>query len=106
MVRLNKVQLNDLIENVKANNGDPSKLEGLLREVEEEEEASNPSRAKKEKLGLKVGKAELDAKLEEAKEEAEKTEGECMICQRGPTTLYAGTCDDCFREWILATMTE
>jgi len=41
-IRLNKNQLQDLIEIMKANNGDPSELEGLLREVEAEERQTRP----------------------------------------------------------------
>jgi len=41
-MRLNKVQLNELIENVRANSGDTSLLDGLLSEVEEEERTARP----------------------------------------------------------------
>ena len=59
-IRLNKVQLNDLIENVKANNGDPSELEGLLREVEEEEgqTRSGPPRARSRRSRMDIEEEE------------------------------------------------
>lgn len=107
-VRLSRAGLNGLIDNVRASGGDPSELLGLLAEIEAEEAVEetshNPIRAEKKKLPLKVGAAELDARIEEAREEVEQTEGECMICQKGPVTLYAGTCEDCFREWMLSVM--
>ena len=41
-IRLNKGQLNDLIENAKANGGNSEELEGLLAEVEAEERQTRP----------------------------------------------------------------
>jgi len=41
-IRLNKGQLNDLIENAKANGGNSEELEGLLAEVEAEEGQTRP----------------------------------------------------------------
>ena len=41
-LRLDKGQLNDLIENTKANGGNSEELEGLLSEVEAEERQTKP----------------------------------------------------------------
>uniref|UniRef100_A0A6H1Z759 Uncharacterized protein n=1 Tax=viral metagenome TaxID=1070528 RepID=A0A6H1Z759_9ZZZZ len=50
-LRLDKGQLNDLIENVKANGGNSEELEGLLSEVEAEERQTKPGPPRATKRG-------------------------------------------------------
>jgi len=59
-VRLNKVQLNELIESVRANGGDTSELEGLLREVEAEERQTRPGppRTRSRRLRMDIDEEE------------------------------------------------
>lgn len=105
-MKLDKNQLKNLIDDTKAGGGNTDDLEGLLAEVEEEEGRSNPHPVVKGRDDrLAAAGEDLDAKLEEKREQAEKSEGECMICHEGPRTLYAGTCDSCFRDWMLSVLT-
>jgi len=64
-VRLNKVQLNDLIENTKANGGNSEELEGLLSEVEAEE---RPARPGQPRARSRRPRADLDEEEETTEE--------------------------------------
>lgn len=94
-VRMTRGELADLIDQVKANGGNAEDLEGLLAEVTHSK--PGPPRAKAE---------DVEARLEDLREQAEVSQGECMICHQGPAKLYAGTCDPCFTSWMLSVITE
>jgi len=104
-VRLSKKELIDLIESTEAAGCDTVCLRGLLAEVEEEERLKKAAR-----LGVPL-KAKPEEMTTEERIEALRqqstieygTDLECMMCHDKFDHLISGTCEVCFREWMLGT---
>ncbi len=107
-VRLSKKELIDLIESTEAASCDTACLRGLLAEVEEEEQRRQPARrgvppkATPEEMTIEDYLAEKRAETEIE----HGTDLECMICHDKFDHLLNGTCETCFREWMLSTKTK
>ena len=105
VVRLSKKELIDLIENTEATGCDVACLRGLLAEVEEEEELRKPER-RGVPLGARPEEMTIEDYLAEKRAETEIEHGtdlECMMCHQKFDHLLCGTCEVCFREWMLST---
>jgi len=103
IVRLSKKDLIDLIESTEAAGCDTDCLRGLLGEVEEEERRRQPARL--EVLPkVRLGEMPTEEHLEELRQQSYIEQGkdlECMICHDKFDHLLSGTCEACFREWLL-----
>ena len=103
-VRLTKKELLDLIESTEAAGCDTACLRGLLGEVEEEEKLRKPERlgippkARPEEMTIEDYLAEKRAQTEIK----HGTDLECIICHDKFDHLLSGTCENCWREWMLS----
>jgi len=104
-VRLTKKELIELIESTKDAGCDTACLRGLLAEVEEEDRLKKAAR-----LGVPLKAKPEEMTTEEYIEELRQqsviehgTDLECMICHDKFDHLISGTCEVCFREWMLGT---
>ena len=95
ILRLNKKELLKLIEVQEAAGTDATELRSLLAEVEQDEEhiviGSRPN--DEEYIAEKRGQSQIEHGIGL----------ECMICHDKFDHLLSGTCEVCFREWILST---
>ena len=105
VVRLSKKELIDLIESTEAAGCDAACLRGLLAEVEEKERIEKSAR-----LGVPPKARPEEMTIEEHIETLRQqstieygTDLECMICYDKFDHLLSGTCEVCFREWMLST---
>jgi len=105
VVRLSKKELIDLIESTEAEGCDAACLRGLLSEVEEKERIEKsarlggPPKARPEEMTIEDYLAEKrgQSSIEHG------TDLECTICHNKFDHLISGTCEACFREWMLIT---
>ncbi len=102
IVRLSKKELIDLIEETEAAGNDTTELRSLLAEVEERRwqpaKREAPSEARPEEMTTEehVESLRQQSVIEQGKDL------ECMICHKKVDTLVSGTCEDCFRTWVLS----
>ena len=97
IVRLSKKELIKLIEETEAAGNDTTELRGLLAEAEEWH--WQPAR-----LGVPTGEMTIEEYLAEKRGQSSIEYGtglECMICHNKFGHLLSGTCEVCFREWML-----
>ena len=98
-VRLSKKELIDLIEMTEQTGGDATQLRELLELVENDARQHGASNHPKEKLSD-------EEYLVEKRAQTEIEEGadlECMICHSKFDHLLSGTCEVCWRDWMLLT---
>ena len=95
VLRFNKKELLELIEVQEAAGTDATELKSLLAEVEQGEEhiviRSQPND---------------EEYLAEKRDQSQVKHGtglECMICHQKFDQLISGTCEACFRKWMLST---
>ena len=95
IIRLNKKELLKLIEVQEAAGTDATELRSLLAEVEQDKEhIVIGSRSNDEEyLAEKRGQSQVE----------HGTDLECMICHQKFDQLLSGTCEVCFRKWVLST---
>ncbi len=93
IVRLNKKELLKLIEVQEAAGTDATELRSLLAEVEQDKHfVIDPQVNDEEYLEEKRGQSQVE----------HGTDLECMICHDKFDHLISGTCEVCFREWMLS----
>jgi len=98
-VRLSKKELIDLIEMTEQTGGDATQLRELLELVENDAQQHGASNHLKEKLSD-------EEYLKEKRDQSHVEHGtdlECMICHQKFDQLISGTCEVCFRGWMLST---
>ncbi|MBA7571139.1 hypothetical protein ES708_12897 [subsurface metagenome] len=94
ILRLSKKELSKLIEVQEAAGTDTTELRSLLAEVEQDEHIVIGSQANDEEyLAEKRAQTEIEY----------GTGLECMICRDKFDHLLSGTCEACFRKWVLST---
>ena len=95
ILRFNKKELAKLIESTEAVGTDATELRSLLAEVEQDEEhiVMGSQSSDEEYLAEKRAQTEIEY----------GTDLECMICHDKFDHLLSGTCEVCFREWMLGT---
>ncbi len=93
-LRLNKKELTKLIEAQEAAGTDATELRGLLAEVEQDEHLV---------IGPRVNDDDYVAELRGQSQAEHGTDLECMICHDKFDQLISGTCEACFRKWVLST---
>jgi len=95
VLRLNKKELTKLIEAQEAAGTDATELRSLLSEVEQDEEHIV--------IGSRPNDDDYVAELR-GKSSIECGAGlECMMCHQKIDLLISGTCEVCFRKWVLST---
>ena len=93
-VRLSKNELVKLIEAQEAAGTDATELRSLLAEVEQDKHTVIGRTANDEEyLAEKCAQVEIE----------HGTDLECMICHQKFDHLISGTCEVCFRGWMLST---
>ena len=98
-VRLSKKELIDLIEITEQTGGDATQLREFLELVENDAQQHGASNHLKEKLSD-------EEYLKEKRDQSQVEHGtdlECMICHQKFDHLISGTCEVCFRGWMLST---
>ena len=95
VLRFNKKELLKLIEAQEAAGTDATKLRRLLAEVEQDEEHIV--------IGSRPNDDDYVAELRGQSQVEYGTDLECMICHQKFDQLISGTCEACFREWVLST---
>jgi len=95
VLRFNKKELLKLIEAQEAAGTDATELRSLLAEVEQGEEHVVIARAGNDDdyVAEKRGQSQIE----------HGTGLECMVCHDKFDHLISGTCEACFRKWVLST---
>jgi len=94
-IRLSKKELSELIELTEAAGNDATELRGLLAEVEQGKRLEKP-------VNQVTDEEHVEALRKQSTIE-HGTDLECMICHEKFDKLISGTCEVCFRKWVLAT---
>jgi len=94
-VRLSKKELKELIEKIDKQGGHAMELKNLLAEVEQEERLEKPAK--------QVNDEDYIAELRSKSYVEHGTDLECMVCHDKFNQLVSGTCEVCFRKWVLST---
>ncbi len=95
ILRLSKKELLELIEAQEAAGTDATELRGLLAEVEQDKEHIV--------IGSRANDDDYVAELRGQSQVEHGTGLECMICHDKFDHLICGTCEACFRKWVLST---
>jgi len=93
IIRLSKKELLKLIEVQEVTGTDATELRSLLAEVEQDEHLV---------IGPQTNDEEYLAELLSQSQVEHGTDLECMICHGKFDHLLSGTCEVCFREWMLS----
>ncbi|MBA7669750.1 hypothetical protein ES703_77883 [subsurface metagenome] len=94
VLRFNKKELLELIEAQEAAGTDATELRSLLAEVEQDEHIV---------IGPRLNDDDYVAELRGQSQVEHGTDLECMICHQKFGQLFSGTCEACFRKWVLST---
>ena len=94
VIRLNKKELTKLIEAQEAAGTDATELRSLLAEVEQDEHFV---------IGPRANDDDYVAEKRSQSQGEHGTDLECMICHHKFDQLLSGTCEACFRKWVLST---
>ncbi|MBA7690961.1 hypothetical protein ES703_99497 [subsurface metagenome] len=104
IIRFSKKELIELIEVTEAAGSDATELRSLLAEFEQEERLENPARREippEARPGGMTDEEYVEALRQQSVIEQGK-DLECMICHGKFDHLLSGTCEDCFRKWVLS----
>jgi len=94
MIRLNIKEANHLVDLIEGEDGDADSLKAAINDVKN---GHSP---------ISAGKVSDEEYLAEKRAQTEieyGTDLECMICQDKFDHLLSGTCEVCFRKWVLST---
>jgi len=94
VLRFNKKELLKLIEVQEVAGTDTTELKSLLVEVEQDEHIV---------IGRTASDDDYVAEKRGQSQVEHGTDLECMICHDKFDQLISGTCEACFREWMLST---
>ncbi len=97
LLKLSVKEANDLADTIDQQGGNSDSLRAAIKDV------NNPGNHRSSVPATDIGDEEY---LEEKRGQAEIEEGtdlECMICREKFDHLVSGTCEVCFREWMLST---
>ena len=97
MLRLSVKEANDLANEIERQGGKADSLRAAVDDV------SNPGNGKKTLPAAAIGDEEYLAEKRAQTEIEHGTDLECMICHDKFDHLISGTCEVCFREWMLGT---
>jgi len=97
MLKLSVREANDLADEIERNGGNADGLRAAIDDV------NNPGNGRQ---NIPAGGITEEEYLEEMRSKSEIEHGtdlECMICHDKFDHLLAGTCEVCWRDWMLAT---
>lgn len=97
LIRLNVKEANDLANHIIAHGGNADSLVAAINDV------GNPKNGRQ---NVPAGNPTDEEYLAEKRDQVEIEHGtdlECMICHDKFDQLLSGTCEVCFREWMLST---
>ena len=97
MLKLSVKEANDLVDEIERNGGNADSLIAAINDV------NNPGNGRLSIPANEIGDEEY---LEEKRGQSYVEHGtdlECMICHDKFDHLISGTCEVCFREWVLGT---
>ena len=97
LLKLNTKEANDLADEIERQGGNADSLRAAITDVK------NPGNGRLSVPATDIGDEEY---LAEKRAQAEIEYGEdleCMICHDRFDHLLSGTCEVCFREWMLGT---
>ena len=97
LLRLSMKEANALADLIEEKGGNADSLRAALNDV------SNPGNDRSSVPATDIGDEEYLAKKRTQTEIEHGTDLECMICQDKFDHLLSGTCEVCFREWMLGT---
>ena len=96
MLKLSVKEANDLADEIERNGGDADSLRAAITDVE------NPGNGRLSVPATDIGDEEYLAEKRAQTEIEYGTDLECMICHDKFDHLLSGTCEVCFREWMLS----
>jgi len=97
MLRLSVKDANDLVDEIERQGGNADSLRSAIKDVNDAKNgrASVPA--------TNVSDEEFIAEMRAKSQIEHGTDLECMICHDKFDHLISGTCEVCFREWMLST---
>jgi len=97
LLKLSLKDANDLADEIERQGGNTDSLRAAIADV------SNPGNHRSSIPATKPSDEEYLAEKRAETEIEHGTDLECMICQDKFDHLLSGTCEVCFREWMLST---
>ena len=97
VVKFSVKEANDLAGEIESNGGSADSLRAAINDV------NNPGNGRLSVPATDIGDEEYLAEKRAQTEIEYGTDLECMICQDKFDHLLSGTCEVCFREWMLGT---
>jgi len=97
MLKLSVKEANDLADEIERQGNNADSLRAAITDV------NNPGNGKKTVPAAAMGDEEYLAEKRAQTEIEYGTDLECMICHDKFDHLLSGTCEGCFREWMLST---
>jgi len=97
ILRLGTKEANDLANQIEGNGGNADSLRAAINDV------NNPGNSKSSVPAKKLGDEEYLAEKRAQAEIEHGTDLECMVCHEKFDHLISGTCEVCFRKWMLDT---
>ena len=97
MLKLSVKEANDLADEIERGGGNADSLRAAINDVE------NPGNGRFAIPATDIGDEEYLAEKRGQTEIEYGTDLECMTCHDKFDHLLSGTCEDCFREWVLGT---
>ena len=97
MLKLTVKEANDLADEIEQGGGNADSLRAAIADV------NNPGNGRSSVPATDIGDEEYLAEKRGQVEIKHGTDLECMICHDKFDHLISGTCEVCFREWMLST---
>ena len=97
ILRLSVKEANDLADLIEEQGGNSDSLRAAINDV------SNPGNKRSSIPATDIGDEEYLAEKRAQTEIEHGTDLECMICRDKFDHLLSGTCEACFRKWVLLT---
>ena len=97
LLRLNLKEANELADEIERHGGNTDSLRAAISDVK------NPGNHQSSVPATKLSDEEYLAEKRGQAEVEHGTDLECMICHDKFDHLISGTCEVCFREWMLST---
>ena len=97
VLKLSVKEANDLADKIERGGGNADSLRAAINDV------NNPGNDRSSVPAADIGDEEFLAEMRAQSYVEHGTDLECMICHDKFNHLISGTCEVCFREWVLST---
>ena len=97
LLKLNNKEANDLADQIEASGGNADSLRAAIKDMK------NPGNGN---TSVPAGSVSDEEYLAQKRKESSVETGtglKCMICGEKFESLISGTCENCWREWMLST---